>query len=240
MNLLVSDYDQTVSTDDLSIRFNIKKINKFRKDGNLFMLSTGREYLSIKNEVKKWNIKYDYLSCADGTTMYDRDDKLIFISKMDKDDVKVSEFLKKQYGQKINIYNIISDNSNIPEEKVIQIFDINFIQISRDITKFLDENLINSTYSTNLNCIYLKHKEASKALTIRYLENEIGIEKRNIFTIGDHNNDYEMIRDYNGFTMLWGTKKAREYAIKRYLLMSGLILDIENNKEKFIKKLRFK
>lgn len=240
MNLLVSDYDQTVSTDDLSIRFNIKKINKFRKEGNLFMLSTGREYLSIKNEVKKWNIKYDYLSCADGTTMYDRDDKLIFISKMDKDDVKVSEFLKKQYGQKINIYDIISDNSNIPEEKVIQIFDINFIQISRDITKFLDENLINSTYSTNLNCIYLKHKEASKALTIRYLENEISIEKRNIFTIGDHNNDYEMIRDYNGFTMLWGTKKAREYAIKRYLLMSGLILDIENNKEKFIKKLRFK
>lgn len=240
MNLLVSDYDQTVSTDDLSIRFNIKKINEFRKNGNLFMLSTGREYLSIKNEVKKWNIKYDYLSCADGTTMYDRDDKLIFISKMDKDDVKVSEFLKKQYGQKINIYDIISDNSNIPEEKVIQIFDINFIQISRDITKFLDENLINSTYSTNLNCIYLKHKEASKALTIRYLENEIGIEKRNIFTIGDHNNDYEMIRDYNGFTMLWGTKKAREYAIKRYLLMSGLILDIENNKEKFIKKLRFK
>lgn len=240
MNLLVSDYDQTVSTDDLSIRFNIKKINEFRKNGNLFMLSTGREYLSIKNEVKKWNIKYDYLSCADGTTMYDRDDKLIFISKMDKDDVKVSEFLKKQYGQKINIYDIISDNSNIPEEKVIQIFDINFIQISRDITKFLDENLINSTYSTNLNCIYLKHKEASKALTIRYLENEIGIEKRNIFTIGDHNNDYEMIRDYNGFTMLWGTKKAREYAIKRYLLMSGIILDIENNKEKFIKKLRFK
>ena len=240
MNLLVSDYDQTVSTDDLSIRFNIKKINKFRKDGNLFMLSTGREYLSIKNEVKKWNIKYDYLSCADGTTMYDRDDKLIFISKMDKDDVKVSEFLKKQYGQKINIYDIISDNSNIPEEKVIQIFDINFIQISRDITKFLDEKLINSTYSANLNCIYLKHKEASKALTIRYLENEISIEKRNIFTIGDHNNDYEMIRDYNGFTMLWGTKKAREYAIKRYLLMSGLILDIENNKEKFIKKLRFK
>lgn len=240
MNLLVSDYDQTVSTDDLSIRFNIKKINKFRKDGNLFMLSTGREYLSIKNEVKKWNIKYDYLSCADGTTMYDRDDKLIFISKMDKDDVKVSEFLKKQYGQKINIYDIISDNSNIPEEKVIQIFDINFIQISRDITKFLDENLINSTYSTNLNCIYLKHKEASKSLTIQYLENEIGIEKRNIFTIGDHNNDYEMIRDYNGFTMLWGTKKAREYAIKSYLLMSGLILDIENNKEKFIKKLRFK
>lgn len=240
MNLLVSDYDQTVSTDDLSIRFNIKKINKFRKDGNLFMLSTGREYLSIKNEVKKWNIKYDYLSCADGTTMYDRDDKLIFISKMDRDDVKVSEFLKKQYGQKINIYDIISDNSNIPEEKVIQIFDINFIQISRDITKFLDENLINSTYSTNLNCIYLKHKEASKSLTIQYLENEIGIEKRNIFTIGDHNNDYEMIRDYNGFTMLWGTKKAREYAIKSYLLMSGLILDIENNKEKFIKKLRFK
>lgn len=240
MNLLVSDYDQTVSTDDLSIRFNIKQINEFRKNGNLFMLSTGREYSSIKGEVKKWNIKYDYLSCADGTTMYDRDDKLIFISKMDRDDVKVSEFLKKQYGQKINIYDIISDNSNIPEEKVIQIFDINFIQISRDITKFLDENLINSTYSTNLNCIYLKHKEASKSLTIQYLENEIGIEKRNIFTIGDHNNDYEMIRDYNGFTMLWGTKKAREYAIKSYLLMSGLILDIENNKEKFIKKLRFK
>ena len=109
MNLLVSDYDQTVSTDDLSIRFNIKKINEFRKNGNLFMLSTGREYSSIKSEVKKWNIKYDYLSYADGTTMYDKNDKLIFISKMDEDGVKISEILKKQYGQKINIYDIISD-----------------------------------------------------------------------------------------------------------------------------------
>lgn len=240
MNLLVSDYDQTISTDDLSIKFNIKKINEFRKNGNLFMLSTGREYLSIKREVKKWSIKYDYLSCADGTTLYDRNDKLIFISKMNKEDIKVIEFLEKKYGRKINIYDVISDNSNIPEEKVIQILDIKFNYIMKDIINFLDKNLIDSKYSTNLNCIYIKSKEASKSLTIRYLENLINIKKKNIFTIGDHNNDYEMIRDYNGFTMLWGTKMAREYAIKKYLLMSGLIYDIENNNEKFVKKLRFK
>ena len=113
-------------------------------------------------------------------------------------------------------------------------------QIIEDIKVYFDRYLENSSYTINFNNIYVKPRFINKSSTIEYLENKINIEKKDIFTIGDHNNDYEMIKDYNGFTMLWGTKMAREYAIKKYLFMSGLICDIENNNEKFVKKLRFR
>lgn len=240
MKLLVSDYDQTLSMDDITIKFNLKKIKEFRDNGNIFMLSTGRTYSSIKEEIQKWNISYDYLSCVDGTSLYDSNDNLLFFSKLNADDLNYSNQLKTKYKSKIEFFDIDSDESGIPEERIIQIHDIHFKNIIKGIKIFFAEHMNNSNYSYKFNCIYLRPKNASKSTTINYLEQKLNISHNNIFTIGDHNNDYEMIRDYNGFTMLWGTKKAKEYALKKYLMLSQLICDIENPKEEFIKKLRFK
>ena len=239
MKLLVSDYDQTLSMDDYSIKFNIKKIDEFRKNGNLFMLSTGREYSSIKEEIEKWNIKYDYLSCVDGTILFDYSDNLLSIKNMEKEDLRKIYYLKLKYGDKVSFYDVCTED-NITLERVVKILDFKYKQIIEDIKVYFDRYLENSSYTINFNNIYVKPRFINKSSTIEYLENKINIEKRDIFTIGDHNNDYEMIKDYNGFTMLWGTTMAREYAIKKYLFMSGLICDIENNNEKFVKKLRFR
>lgn len=240
MKLLVSDYDQTLSMDDITIKFNLKKIKEFCDNDNIFMLSTGRTYSSIKEEIQKWNISYDYLSCVDGTSLYDSNDNLLFCSKLNADDLNYSNQLKTKYESKIEFFDIDSDESGIPEERIIQIHDIHFKNIIKEIKIFFAEHMNNSNYSYKFNCIYLRPKNASKSTTINYLEQKLNISHNNIFTIGDHNNDYEMIRDYNGFTMLWGTKKAKEYALKKYLMLSQLICDIENPKEEFIKKLRFK
>ena len=40
--LLVSDYDGTFYSDLRNLKINIKAIEKFRKAGNLFAISTGR------------------------------------------------------------------------------------------------------------------------------------------------------------------------------------------------------
>lgn len=240
MKLLVSDYDQTLSMDDITIKFNLKKIKEFRDNGNIFMLSTGRTYSSIKEEIKKWNISYDYLSCVDGTSLYDCNDNLLFNLKLDKADLKYSDYLKLKYESKISFFDIDSDKSGVPEERIIQIHDIHFKDIIIEIKDYFDEYINNSDYLDQFNYIYLRPKSINKSTTINYLEQKLKISHNSIFTIGDHNNDYEMIRDYNGFTMLWGTKKAKEYALKKYLMLSQLICDIENPKEEFTKKLRFK
>ena len=240
MKLLVSDYDQTLSMDDISIKFNIKKINEFRENGNLFMLSTGRTFSSIKSETKKYGISYDFLSCVDGTSLYDDNDTLIALTKMDSEDLKKSNYLKLKYGKSIDFFDINSDNSLLPEERVITIKLLNYKDEIKNIIEYFDKFLINSDYTVLYNSIYLKPKGINKSYTTNYIEKKLRIAKKDIFTIGDHNNDYEMIRDYNGFTMWWGTKKVREYALKKYLTVSQLMNDIKNENNDFVYKLRFK
>lgn len=240
MILLVSDYDQTLSMDDMTIKYNIKRIEKFRENGNLFMLSTGRTYSSIQSEIKKWRIPYDYLSCADGLSLYDSNDNLLYVIKLNHDDLGYCDLLKVKYKSKIDFFDVNSDNSEVPEERVIQIKDIHFKVIANDIQNYFKKYTTDTNCVSRYNSIYLRPKYISKSTAINYIANKLEIEKKDIFTIGDHDNDLEMIRDYNGFTMLWGSKIAKEYALKQYLIMSGLISDIENKNKSFVKKLRFK
>ena len=71
MQLIVCDFDGTYYTNEESILINNKYINEFRNKGNLFMLSSGRSFKSLKEMTIKYNIPYDYLSCCDGSILYD-------------------------------------------------------------------------------------------------------------------------------------------------------------------------
>ena len=84
MKLLVSDYDDTLYTSDYSIRLNVEAIKKFRKNGNLFAISTARDFTSIKEEIKKHNIPYDFLSCYNSNAIYDKDDNIIRVKYLIK------------------------------------------------------------------------------------------------------------------------------------------------------------
>ena len=83
--LLVSDYDGTFYSDLRNLKINIKAIEKFRKAGNLFAISTGRAYDSIKKECKKHNIPYDYLFCNDGAVLFNKDDGLIYAKEFPRE-----------------------------------------------------------------------------------------------------------------------------------------------------------
>ena len=54
--LLVSDYDGTYSNNDDSIYLNNEAIEKFMKDGNTFVLSSGRSYTSLLKETIDYRI----------------------------------------------------------------------------------------------------------------------------------------------------------------------------------------
>ena len=80
--LLVSDYDLTLKLlydfdNDFLIRANVEAIKELMAKGNIFMLNTGRDYNSIKEEVIANKIPYNYLACNDGTILLDEHDGLI-------------------------------------------------------------------------------------------------------------------------------------------------------------------
>ena len=50
IKLLISDYDQTFYLNDEDIEINKKAVDKFRKDGNIFIIATGRSYMDFHNK----------------------------------------------------------------------------------------------------------------------------------------------------------------------------------------------
>ncbi len=51
MKLLVMDYDGTLFINEDDLKVNISYLKKWKKQNNLIMISTGRSYPSIKNQI---------------------------------------------------------------------------------------------------------------------------------------------------------------------------------------------
>lgn len=59
--MLISDFDDTLYRDEESLQINIKKIKEFRDKGNLFVIATGRSFISLEAKMKRYSIPFDYL-----------------------------------------------------------------------------------------------------------------------------------------------------------------------------------
>lgn len=221
--LLVSDYDDTFKTTDIPFMKNIEAARKFREKGNIFMIATARDYNSIKSEVDKYKIEYDYLSCHDGASLYDNNGNIIdatYIEDIDQLDIKG---LKEKYkyitsikpttnGEKILYYTILTKifvrtnelRSELQRNKQLRLRGIpGIIQVVPNMT--------------------------IKSNSIEYLKKHLGIKDENIFTIGDSQNDIDMIRDYNGFNVLFATPGVYRVSQRPYVMVKNLMTDIEND-----------
>ncbi len=241
MNLLVSDFDGTLHTNDINIKINIKRIQEFINNGNLFMLSSGRSYNSLMGKVIKYNIPYNFLATEDGSHLFDNKGNVLHEDIMDKsivNEINIIRSLNKhkdiQFGTTYEYYS---------EDKGLPVSSINFV---------IDKNMINKTFNKEWSCLKRKHSNEYEFLIYGY-GNEYyycikdkGIDKKkpvdelakilkldfnNIFTIGDGDNDFPMIMHYNGY-MIGDNESLKKVALKCYNEVYELIDDIENQKIK--------
>ena len=77
MKLFVTDYDNTLYFDEESMKLNIEKLNALKEKDYIILISTGRSIPSIKEKIKKYDIPFDYVNCADGSLLYDKNFHLI-------------------------------------------------------------------------------------------------------------------------------------------------------------------
>ena len=75
--ILVSDYDQTFYLNNSDIEINKKAVSKFRKEGNIFVIATGRSYLDFHNKVEMYNFEYDYVIINHGATILDKNGNVL-------------------------------------------------------------------------------------------------------------------------------------------------------------------
>ena len=94
IKVLVVDYDKTFYLNDLDIKKNIDLISKFRKNGNIFIIATGRSYHDFLEKKEKYNIKYDYVLLNHGATILDKFDNVLYNFVIDEDIFEIKKLLQ--------------------------------------------------------------------------------------------------------------------------------------------------
>lgn len=198
--LIVSDYDGTLKKDDSikNMKKNTDMLKSFFNDEIKIMISTGRLYKSIREEIDKFDVPFNYMSCANGNILFDENFKIIFKTNIDS---KIISDLKPFYDQILGIdpldeYGILTSNN--PTEYLIHLVEEQ--KVRRQVVNMLLSSS-NVDYCTEGNNKYAIHifKLSNKIKTIEIVKNRLNLLDEEIYAIGDGPNDLDMIKRYNGF-----------------------------------------
>ncbi len=195
MKTIITDFDGTFA--DGNLVENIKLVQNFVAKGNQFIIATGRTFVSIKEAISKYNIPYDYLITSDGAAIYDSNDNIIYNQLMSNDlKYKIVDYiLKCRYN-----LTILFDDNNFKTEnisKVSRILVYGDVEKRRILCDDLNKEFDDIFAYLSSNCLDILYKQYTKLSAIEYLEREGKL--GDIYTIGDHDNDFAMIKKYNGY-----------------------------------------
>ena len=192
MNLLISDYDGTLYIDnEKQLRKNIEAIKEFRKNGNIFVISTARGYNSIKEEINKYQIPYDYLTCVNGSIIFDKDNNIIYKNTLSVDDLfKIKNILESN----IHFIDIYDNTNNSISSNILYVSSKEFWKYKLIKEQLIDYDVIMRNYN-----LFIK-KHSSKLDGANFLKDYLKIE--DIYAVGDSEDELELLRTYNGYKMI--------------------------------------
>lgn len=230
MKLLVSDYDGTFNEDNKlsKINKNIDAVKRFMDSGNIFAFATGRNYDSIKKEITKYHIPYNYLICSNGSIVFDHKDRVLFQNTILVDTVKKtlrylnklgfvkSLELRDAYGRSTSDYN-----------NVCEIVCTLKFKNSLDARMVREEIAFLNSFSF-MNVVIFK-EELDKKDGIYVVSGIEGIGKEDIYTIGDASNDKGMLREFNGFKMPYSYPEIMFSEARIVRSVKSLVIKIERN-----------
>ena len=236
MKLFITDYDDTLYQNDDDIKDNITMIKRLQQHDFLIIISTGRSYPSIKNQINLFKIPYDILCCADGSIIYDKEGNVIKMFPMSLEIVKPLEkfyqnlkFEEIQFSYQEGYSNQLRERNNLlginiclANENYYQKDVINFLKLKN---KYPNYNYLNYTHP-HYSYLCVKPINVSKSFSIEYLKNLYKVNDNDIYVIGDSSNDYEMIRDFHGVCMSNSCDNVLSVAKKKYSSVKEYIKDI--------------
>lgn len=238
MKLLVMDYDGTLFINEDDLKVNISYLKKWKKQNNLIMISTGRSYHSIKNQVDINHIPYDYLSCADGSIIYDKDGNILEMYRMNNKIIEpYIEFYQNlkyeeiQFSYPRGYSNILMDDKDLLGINIClstENYTKEIINSFKKMGKKYPEYHFLNYMHPNFSYLCIKPSGIDKSSTIDYLKNKLNLNENDIFVIGDSDNDLEMIRKYHGVAMSTSCNDVLKISKKTYSSVYRYIEDSLN------------
>lgn len=242
MNLLISDFDHTMynKNDESVIKLNTNAVNNYQNENNLFVIATSRAHLDIKNRLHNDGINYDYLISTNGTTIFDKNDRLVYFTPFKAEDLKkIFEILRKiKYISSIEtkdfygdttplVYYIVEVQVKIPfnNDTLMERFELSFelIRTLESLGYVCDIY----TYDNEIK-VYINPSITKKQGIIDLLETK-NLNPTSIYTIGDGYKDYEMIRDFNGYAIEGSNLSQKHPELPTIETVHKLIKKIGNN-----------
>ena len=211
--LLISDYDDTLFTDEQSLKENIKKIKEFQKQGNIFTIATSRSLTSIMDEINKYNIPYDYLFVNVGAGIFDNLGNNLyvnFISKEEKEEIE--KILEKYENLKITRYGIIEEQEKTSTQIIGYKIKGELNHLDCLYNTFTDklENF-EVVFKRDEGKLFLNHKNNTKEQAInKLIEKFPKYKDYEVITVGNDDVDFGMLQLYDGYCM----KNSSELLLK--------------------------
>ena len=228
MKILASDFDNTIyfPEDETLTNKNVSAIKKFITHGNIFCIITGRNYTDLKALLNKYNIPYSYLVCEDGAKIFNNMDYCIDTTYLDEKDInKIKEILDEI---KCNYY--LDDGYNKTEylKDVVKIV-VKFKdkkekeRIVKIIKEKVNVHIYASRYHVNIiNKIVNKNYALNKLMKLEDL-------KSKVYVIGDNDNDYEMLKSFEGGVIKKHHKILDDLKKKEYETLGDYIEELMKN-----------
>lgn len=228
MKLLVSDFDGTFDSRNSksAIDKNIEAIKRFRDQGNIFAIATGRHYESIRKKIEKYQIPYDYLVCADGISTFDSDDKLLgFFPIHIETLIKIMEKLYElEFIKNIELINMYGNQTENYQDVCEIYIEVSFRNIT-DLKRFRKTLRELSTFRI-FNIMRIK-EIVDKTNGIEIIQAKKGIDRTKIYTVGNEINDYQMLKRYNGYKMPLSNPMIQGHGIKLTPNVRALVRKLE-------------
>lgn len=226
MKVLISDFDGTLYINEDDVQKNAKKIEDFRRGGNIFIISTARNYSAIKKACLKHNIDVDYFFCDIGATILDNDGKVLhseYIKEFQRE--KIEDILER-YSEKLVIDRYGTNDKQAKGEKGIVEYKIkgNIKDLSK-LKQIIDKEIKDVRTQVTEDSRFIIHTSTKEKIIETFIK-ENNIEKSLIYTVGDELDDLEMLKKYNGYRMEHCNEIVKENIHNKVESVSNLINSI--------------
>lgn len=193
--IVISDYDGTLDTSENDIAKNIEAIQKFRNNGNLFVIATGRSYLEIKPVL--YPIPFDYLIVNHGSVILDKNEKVIDACLIPKNiGIEILEAVEsKENIERIILFDMMKrDIEDVSNELTKIMLMMKKEKAARILSQMINENwketvksyVITTEEYYLVEIISIKTDKGQAIEKILKIEN---ISDNDVYPIGDGSND---------------------------------------------------
>lgn len=230
--IIASDYDRTFYINDEDIEKNKMAVDKFIKLGNKFIIATGRSYYDLMKKVNQYNLIYDYAIINHGATILNKKNDIIFNVSINnniinelKNELELEKstewFCCSKLESRVDFEhtNLTKINVKYPTKK-------KSLEMNEKINSKFSQYII--SYNITSSSIEIVSNKVNKSKSIKMLAEKLGVEKNNIYTIGDGYSDIQMIKDFNGYCMEESVEELKEIALEELPSVSKLVEKVLN------------